>query len=350
MIKTSIIWFKTDLRLFDNETISIAIAESAQVIPIYFFNDAHYKTSEFGFKKTGNFRTPFLLESLVDLNRELEKLGSGLLVLQGAPEIEISKIVRKYNVSAIYTEEEVGIEELRTQILVEDELKKFNCVVNITHTHNLYQPQNLPFEIENIPNVFTDFRKKVESNSNVEDIFDRPIKVSTPKNLLFNLPSLASLGLENVNKDARSVIDFKGGSFAAHERLQQYFFQDKHLSTYKETRNGMIGADYSSKFSAWLALGCISPREIYHQIKKYENQFGANDSTYWLVFELLWRDYFWLMMKKYGAKFFQLNGIRKKLIPIPEDQDQAKINKWVNGETGNRFIDANMQELSLLDF
>ena len=36
----------------------------------------------------------------------------------------------------------------------------------------------------------------------------------------------------------------------------------EHIKTYKETRNGMIGADFSSKFSAFLALGCF-PRERY---------------------------------------------------------------------------------------
>lgn len=41
--------------------------------------------------------------------------------------------------------------------------------------------------------------------------------------------------------------------------------QDR-LRVYKETRNGMVGADYSSKFSAWLAHGCISPRFIYEEV------------------------------------------------------------------------------------
>jgi deoxyribodipyrimidine photo-lyase len=46
----------------------------------------------------------------------------------------------------------------------------------------------------------------------------------------------------------------------------------------------MVGEDYSSKFSAWLALGCISPRIIYQEIKRYENENGANESTYMVGF------------------------------------------------------------------
>jgi len=46
-------------------------------------------------------------------------------------------------------------------------------------------------------------------------------------------------------------------------------------------RNGMLGGDYSTKFAPWLAAGCISPRTIYHEIKKYEAQRVSNKSTYW---------------------------------------------------------------------
>ena len=80
------------------------------------------------------------------------------------------------------------------------------------------------------------------------------------------------------------------------------------LKVYKETRNGMLGPDYSTKFSPWLAFGCISPRFIYEEVKpfsnvtkhvavftyvvvekcfqvqKYEKERVANNSTYWYVF------------------------------------------------------------------
>jgi deoxyribodipyrimidine photo-lyase len=111
----------------------------------------------------------------------------------------------------------------------------------------------------------------------------------------------------------------------------------------------MIGADYSSKFSVWLALGSLSPREIYFELKKYEAQFGSNDSTYWLVFELLWRDYFRFMMKKHHFKFFQQNGIQSKGITINRHNILA-LQSWIDGQTGVDFVDANMIELKLTGF
>ena len=149
--------------------------------------------------------------------------------------------------------------------------------------------------------------------------------------------------------DSRAVLQFKGGESEALQRLNHYFFETQCLSTYKETRNGMVGADYSSKFSPWLALGCISPRFIYAEIKKYEKQFGANDSTYWLVFELLWRDFFRFMFKKYQTKFFLYKGIKTEKVNSKSLNEKLLL-QWINGATPSDFINANMLELQQTGF
>jgi deoxyribodipyrimidine photo-lyase len=82
-MRTTILWFKTDLRLHDNETLLKAIAQSDQIVPVYCFDEAHYQKTKYGFNKSGAFRTQFLLESLQDLDNNLRKLGSGLIILQG---------------------------------------------------------------------------------------------------------------------------------------------------------------------------------------------------------------------------------------------------------------------------
>lgn len=74
----------------------------------------------------------------------------------------------------------------------------------------------------------------------------------------------------------------------------------------------MLGADYSTKFSPWLAAGCLSPRIVADQLKKYEAQEGANKSTYWIVFELLWRDFFSFYARKHGSRIFAATGVSRK--------------------------------------
>jgi deoxyribodipyrimidine photo-lyase len=344
-MRTSIVWFKTDLRLHDNETLVKAIEQSDEIIPVYCFDESHFKTTEFGFQKTGNFRTQFLLESL----QNLRAIGSGLLIVRGKPEYELFKVAQKYNAQKLFAKKEVAYEEKQTEERVEKELWKLKCEIKTFSTSTLYHAQDLPFSIKDIPDVFTNFRKRIEKESSIREIFPAPLTIKSPAIPELLLPRLEQLGLIPGKIDSRAAITFKGGETEGYQRLHYYFEQTKAISNYKETRNEMMGADYSSKFSAWLALGCLSPREIYVELKKYEEQFGANESTYWLIFELLWRDYFRFMMKKHRHQFFLQTGIKSDEL-IVNSHNEELLYKWINSQTGNDFIDSNMLELKLTGY
>ena len=75
-------------------------------------------------------------------------------------------------------------------------------------------------------------------------------------------------------------------------RLDYFFDKNKLASTYFETRNELVGDDFSTKLSAFLSCGALDVRYLYNRVKDYENQVGANKSTYWIIFELLWREFF----------------------------------------------------------
>ena len=216
-------------------------------------------------------------------------------------------------------------------------------------TSTLYHAQDLPFPLKDIPDVFTRFRKNIEVESTIRDVFVEPSVINSPEIEPLQLPTISGLGLEEVVPDSRASIIFNGGESEGKKRLDTYLFETQSISSYKETRNGLVGENYSSKFSAWLALGCLSARQIYHEIKRYEEEVGANESTYWLVFELLWRDYFRFMMKKHKHSFFMQQGIKAAGKTIIE-HNPILFNNWINGKTGNDFIDANMLELKLTGF
>lgn len=349
MIKTALVWFKTDLRIGDNEALVKAIAQSKEVIPVYCFDESHFEITEHGFKKTGSFRAQFLLESLQDLDVKLRELGSGLRIVQGKPEVEIPKLVQEYKVQKVFAKREVAFEEKQTEKKVELELFKLRCEFETVSTSTLYHAEDLPFSIKDIPDVFTNFRKKTEKDATIRNPFEAPTKINSPAIPAMDLPTLEALGVTKTTIDSRAVLPFKGGESKAIQRLQHYFYDTQCLSSYKETRNGMVGGDYSSKFSPWLALGCISPRFIYAEIKKYEKQFGANDSTYWLVFELLWRDFFRFMFKKYQTKFFLYEGIKSEKVNS-KSLNEKLLSQWMNGTTPSDFINANMIELQLTGF
>lgn len=348
--KTILVWFRNDLRIHDNEILWEATQKATTIVPVYCLDPRYFTQTPLGTLKTGNVRANFLLESLADLKKSLKLIGGDLLVIKGIPSEVLPQICKKYKVDEVYHHREVAAEETIISSNVEDELWKLQ--INLKHFigHTMHHKEDLPFPIKDIPDVFTKFRKKVEREAEIRPSFDTPAKITVPKDLdSSEVPTLADLGLEKPTLDKRNVLNFKGGETEALKRLKYYLWDTDLLKQYKKSRNGLIGGDYSTKFSPWLADGCLSPRAIYWEVKRYEKERGATDSTYWLIFELLWRDYFRFMFKKHGTSFFMEEGFKAKSLEFAPNQEQL-FEQWKNAQTGNAFIDANMKELNLTGF
>jgi deoxyribodipyrimidine photo-lyase len=345
-----LIWYRNDLRLHDHEPLVKALKSGAKVIGVYCFDDIQFGQSSFGFPKTGAFRTQFLLESVTDLRSAWRDRGSDLIVRRGCPTEIIPAIAKELNVAAVYYHQEVTDEEVATQLSIEATLKAFNIKCQSWWGHTLYHPDDLPFNLDNLPELFTAFRKNVEQKSNVRRFLPAPTRLSPWEGEIErgNIPEITEFGFKPPQFDPRSVMLFTGGETAAILRLEEYFWQRDRLRIYKDTRNGMLGTDYSSKFSPWLALGCISPRFIHAEIRRYEEERIENDSTYWMIFELLWRDYFRFVCAKHGKKIFFQSGLRG--VNIAWKKDPARFLQWCEGKTGYPLVDANMRELAATGF
>ena len=126
----------------------------------------------------------------------------------------------------------------------------------------------------------------------------KKFKVLDFQNRLFNtLPFEVSEGFTSFRKKLKSVtMRFDEFISPIDEELQHeinYYFEETNLpSTYFEDRNGLVGRDFSTKFS-FLSCGALDVRYLYNKIKDYEQRVVSNKSTYWLVFELLWREFFY---------------------------------------------------------
>ena len=341
--KTSLVWFGNDLRISDNYVLNAAIESSDTVIGLYFLNPDYFKDTRFGFKKTDVFRVQFLLESLEDLKLNLQQLNISLLVLHESPEHILNKIILKHEVSTVYHQKEWTSEELS---VYDSSIKTVSKDVSFKSYYNqfLYHPEDLSFEAKQTPRVFTHFRKAIEKSVKIRPLVapdkmpETNLLTETPK-----IPTLEYLGYEVPEKTPDSAFPFEGGETQANLRLESYIFERKAIAVYKKTRNGLLGKNYSSKFSAWLANGSLSPRLIYWNVKKFETNFGSNESTYWMIFELIWRDYFKYISLKHGNSIFKIGGILEKEYDWNSTSDL--INRWINGNTLDDFVNANMIEL-----
>jgi deoxyribodipyrimidine photo-lyase len=363
-----VLWFRNDLRVHDNYIIAeaakkISSNRKLEVVPVYCFDPRFLATtSQYGPKKCGVIRAKFLQESVVDLKKNLKSIGSDLLVYHGTPETIIPTLMLKGAETTVLAQEEVTDEELRVDRSVRRAIKPLGGDLKLIWGATLFHKDDLPFkpELVDMPDVFTPFKDACEKKSKgVRRCVHSPSFLpSLPADVLDKakdeVPMLTALGYSKeeaaqvAKPDPRSVLPFRGGETAALARVKDYLWDKDRLGIYFETRNGMIGADYSSKFSAWLAHGCLSPRLIHEEVKRYERERVSNKSTYWLIFELIWRDFFRFFCLKHGNDVFQVGGTVGRQWQW-EGEGEA-FERWKDGTTGQPLVDSNMRELKLTGF
>lgn len=393
-----------DLRLHDNPALCRAIDAASKspstngILPLFCFDPRIFgpaSQSEFGSLKCGPRRAQFVLESVADLRTNLERRGSGLVVAHGRPEDVIQALLQRIDpepakgfVPKVSCQQEVASEEMRVERAVRSVVEAHNSPQHLLGSlesvwgSTLYDPEDLPFRdgAFGMPDTFTPFRNKVEKNCEIGNplpvpsdaelklctdwqVVDATTEGSIPKCSLTYLPTLEELGYtaEQIKiattHDPRGVMEFKGGETAALARVKDYIWDKDRLKIYIDTRNGMLGPDYSTKFSPWLAHGCLSPRYVARECRRYEGARVANKSTYWVVFELLWRDFFKFFAQKHGNNIFFLDGTLGRdavMSGHPNARrwglDKRTLAAWKEGRTGYPLVDANMRELAATGF
>jgi cryptochrome, DASH family len=347
--RTGIVWFRNDLRTYDQHALSTAASENDRLIPIFVFDPRWFRRDASGYPRMGAKRLSFLLETITDLREKLRDMGSDLILRYGLPEYVIPAEVSKYQASAVYYGKEVGPYERQE----EERLKQLLPGTNLHgFEHGFLIPEaQLPFKLHSIPDVFTDFRKRVEAAVSVPSPSASPLSLPPlPAGIASRSLSSLALFVPDSNQLKTGGLIFSGGETAGRDRVQQYIWTDQSILHYYDTRNLLDGSESASRFSPWLSNGSLSPRYIYHEVKRFEREHTANQSTYWLVFELLWREFFRYSMLKYGYRYFRPGGINNQRPSLQTSLQLSSFSSWVTGSTGNEFVDALMNELAATGF
>ncbi|GIV28100.1 MAG: deoxyribodipyrimidine photo-lyase [Bacteroidia bacterium] len=335
MAAKAILWFRNNLRLNDNRCLHYATVNNISVLPLYIIDERLDELVISNIPRCGEKRKAWILANIVSLQKDLQKLGAELYINKGNVVTTLLDVIQRTGISTVFTNYEPGFEE-------EQDIQKLqqytNNKIHVINDNFLIHPNRAPFTLNQTPLVFTDFRIQIEKNYKEENFYS---------DLLPNFICNNSIKSDFVCCSNNESF-FEPGEQGALNRVHYYLFESKLVSTYKETRNQLLGTDFSSHFSPWLALGVLSPQTILRYLRNYEKDFGANESTYWLWFELLWRDFFRYQMMKFGKLFFRKTGIRDRKIDSP--QNQLLFKQWINGTTSEPFVNANMIELKQTGF
>ncbi|WP_235298659.1 DASH family cryptochrome [Portibacter marinus] len=345
----TLLWHRNDLRLLDNETLVQASGPQNLVLPLYIFDPNEYRFLNLGFRKIGIHRFRYLSQTLSILRQNYMDSGGNCMIKVGDPKIIISELVEKFEIEQVLVQKELASEEIIAENQVEEALNEWRIPLHRIWGRTLYHIDDIPYEKQTIPLTSKTFRINTSKYTEPRPIFSRPDHIHfIQAGDWGNLPDAMEVGFtkEEIKEGVQEI--YPAGEQAALERLEYYTFESELLTTYKWTRNRSLGLDYSSKFSPFLAVGAISPRVIYWKIKEYEAQIKKNISTWWLVFELVWRDYFCFAAWRHGNAMFHDGGIKKRDVEWNNDQDLFK--RWKEGKTGIPFLDAHLKELNQTGF
>jgi deoxyribodipyrimidine photo-lyase len=325
----SLYWLRNDLRLHDN----VALNHFSELAITGIF--AWCPTASFF--RADTLRRHFILASLLEFKTNIEKLGGLVIIFRRLMSEVLPTFIRQNAIEAVFYSTELTPEEKAEEALLAN---IENVKVYSTLQSMLIHPKDLTFTLDRLPSVFTHYRKLVEDNLIVHPPTTGPLNLPPPITMTTQYEQWE---IKTELLPLHSHAKLMPGEQAGLSRIEAYIFKEDRLRIYKETRNGMLNWDDSSKLSAWLSVGAISARQVYAAIVKYEAERCKNESTYWLFFELLWRDYFRLTSDKLQEKLFT------RLSPYANNDKQSEViqfKSWCEAKTGDDFIDANMQELN----
>ncbi|WP_333608144.1 DASH family cryptochrome [Arsukibacterium sp.] len=331
------------LRLHDNPLLK---ADPLPKLAVVCLNKSAYYGRQYGLARANLQRFEQQLRLISQLQLALTTQGIGLVTLFGDSHTELVKLIRLTHATELVAAEPTAPDEYQCL----QQLKQ-HISINLLDCNSLLGAAALAPDLHSFPDQFTAFRKRLEPELKVctpiagwslphsTNPWFSPEQAQTLNQHFTPLPAMAG---SCAYKIAITEAD-------ALKRLKHFIWQEQHILHYKDSRNQLAGSDYASFFSASLAAGSLSVRYCWQQISDFEQQVQANDSTYWLKFELLWREFFRWQMRKYQHRWFSKNGIKGPADFSPprlSARQQQRFDHWCAGNTGMPFVDANMRLLN----
>lgn len=335
-----IVWLRQDLRVADNSLFHFT-SPPDQLLCVHVLEYAWLAPALPGINvpRIGPARLQFLWQSLIALRGELLKRGSDLLVRVGDPVEVIAGLAEQLGASRIRVRPDAGHDEAEAVSALAIRLAG-RAEVTLHESGLLFAEADLPIAVADLPSSFSAFRRQAEKVWRVPASRQAPVTLPPwPREAARGLPPLREVCSKAADwqPDPRGHFRFSGGEAAGQERLEHYLWVSSAVARYRQTRNDLVGADFSTRLSPWLAHGCLSARQVHDAVRAWEAEHGGNDSSYWVVFELLWRDYFHWAARREGGAFFG----ERRLPPMGD-----VFHAWRCATTGVPFVDAAMRELA----
>ncbi|NVK24184.1 MAG: DASH family cryptochrome [Gammaproteobacteria bacterium] len=333
-------WHLNDYRMANNLVYSSLGDDVASFSAVAFIPPAKQRVNRYRLLDIGEHRYKALVSSLQLLSSKYQQKGSKLQISDLDEFQVLSNILNHSAINCVMRTRQCGFDE--RQVWQKLKLTFPDVEFVEVDNHTLLRPSNIEPMNDSWPMSFSKFKKKMPDVTDLDFVL-KPEPATLPPALnlslddnFIKLPDI-DLVVDNASDEAR--ID----ELLATQHLEQYF-SSSFPQSYKQTRNALMGASNFTGLSAFLSLGLISVHQVVNAIKRYDIQYGSNEGTDWICFELLWRDYFFWLSMFYQKQLFLFGDIQqnKPLLSFyPE-----KFVAWCTGTTPWPLVNACMKQLN----
>ncbi|MDB6097102.1 MAG: phrB [Francisellaceae bacterium] len=329
MSHSTIVWFRKDLRLHDNPALNAAINQNFPIIPLYII-DSNNKDLILGKNSLW-----WLENSLFKLDESLKAKGSHLILKIGDPLVIIPKLIKTFNVKAIYWNNylvpaQLTQDKALTKILLKKNIEVFNF-----YNHTLLNP----LELKNLSGkpyqMFSAFAKAAKDHIKIKSLTASPKKIPAPP-LGISSQSVQELKTKGIESKKELNQFWQAGEKAALNKLN-LLLEDK-LSLYKDERD-FPAKDSTSFLSPHLHWGELSVRLLWQKL-----QLHSHSDTF--AKEILWREFAYYLLHYYPN--LTHIPIRAPFQRFPWKPSKNNLSAWQNGQTGYPLIDAGMRQLKTI--
>jgi deoxyribodipyrimidine photo-lyase len=323
---TAIVLFTRDLRLHDNPALHQACQQARQVVPLFVGDPAISSPAR------SQNRARFLAESVADLRESFRERGADLVLRYGDPAAEVIGLATEVNATMVYLADDVSHYATTRRERLERACGQHRIGLTLTPGLTVVPPAELkPSGGGGHYRVFTPYWRAWRATT---------WRTQCPVPPAITMPAVAKIGrLPAKNSASPDLVP--GGERAGRRRFGDW--RQRLLASYGERHDDLAG-DMTSRLSAYLRFGCLSPAEV---ALGALNRPGGEE----FCRQLAWRDFFYqvtaafpdIARKNYrpGAAWHQNQHDR---------HDQQVLDAWRSGQTGIPIVDAGLRQLAAEGF
>lgn len=311
--EVSVFWFRRDLRLEDNAGLFHALQSKYPVIPLFVFDDSILDSLP-----KNDARVGFIHESLSKINKELQEIGSSLLIKKGKTSDIWQSLLQEFDVKEVFFNKDYEPYALQRDTAICEILEINKTVAHSFKDQVIFEEREIT-KADGLPyTVYTPFKNKwldkYKSMAPVQE-YDTELHFSNFHKHSFDFPTLEQIGFEE------SLIKVKPHNL-------------KFIANYQDIRD-FPAMDKTSYLSPHLRFGTVSVRKLVNWA------FHKNDI---FLSELIWREFFMQILFIFPKVVTQ--NFKSAYDGIQWRNDEEDFKRWCSGTTGYPMVDAGMRQLN----